>query len=202
MPLIIFQILQHAINARKRCYLSFQSSEEMSLEIVSSNKRHEHFTDVLENAMNILQPCEGATAQSVRDWRTHEPSLNATKISLLIKDTKTGGLNRRQLEKVLVSITQFYMSSASDIQMPVDAIYIERHNPLYAPLEELKLTMDMEKAAHDYADISGFFVAVAHLYNAAKRLRFLDGFSREAMGTAIDMHLNLLFKANFQSSQR
>lgn len=54
MPAAIITVLKRAIRARKRCSEMFQKSPSQDAE---STARHVHFISILEQAMDILEPC-------------------------------------------------------------------------------------------------------------------------------------------------
>jgi hypothetical protein len=108
MPVTIQQILCRAIDARKRCSNWFQKEKNKpeNEEQDQANDAHSHFIAVLEEALNILQPCIAPSKlkKTAASKEKNGSDLSNRFRSLMVEQTNdTDGLNITAKDKLVLS---------------------------------------------------------------------------------------------------
>lgn len=127
-----------------------------------------------------------------RDWGNPETMKKLGYLSLRIEDV----LKRNKF----INLIDSYLPSPTANEPEPARIYGSRdptfaysNNPVYCDLEALKISISMEELGIELANRHGSFIAVAHLYNAAKQLGLLKDTKWLAMDKAIGALAKQLF---------
>ncbi|KAE9381957.1 hypothetical protein N431DRAFT_491236 [Stipitochalara longipes BDJ] len=153
VPLVIQGVLRRAIRARKRCTLWFQqtTSNGNKQEYEASNSSHEHFIDVLEETLKILEPCfdkskpiasSAERTEPLDGLQAHDPisSLNNRFEKLAVEDTPDESLDisvseiaastavaAKSLQNKVLDIYELERSMEEELQFRVFCFFEDLH---------------------------------------------------------------------------
>jgi hypothetical protein len=93
-------------------------------------------------------------------------------------------------------------SKVYDIYPSPDLAFFYNHNPVYCGMEALKIAVKMEKVGVSLANTCCSFVAVAHLYNAARQMDLVKKNSWPAVERVTELNIRQLFRGQLPNLER